>query len=435
MPKKNNAITIECRYFKWRLRLRKNGYWQADSRGNNRLKGKRHSLGTKDLEEAKRLVHLLDEQMAAEQGLISYQNLFNRSEFNLTIEAGFVAYQKHIERPRAAGGPKKDSRKRFERILRAFRKFLEQKGIQYCEQITKQVLDDYAAHRSATCKVSTVTLELTQVRTYLNFLREDKLLAADTHFKYKTKKSKKRRYCPSRDEARSILQILHGNPKVQWLFHAVMMLMNTGLRLSEIAQMTSHDVNLSHGVIWVLDEEEDEESEKETKSGEDRFLPITSELRPILEPLVTADDRRLFNGPRGGRLSSETLNKHIRSEVLVPLKDHFPHARFQSITVHCLRHFFKTYATYCEITETDIESWMGHGSSMSHHYLHTDIEAAREKIKKFKPLLSDESSRELDKESDSVINTSTSYHHNGGDTNFNPEDHDNVTNTNNECSD
>ena len=70
MPKKNNAITIECRYFKWRLRLRKNGYWQADSRGNNKLKGKRHSLGTKDLEEAKRLVHLLDEQMAAEQGLI-----------------------------------------------------------------------------------------------------------------------------------------------------------------------------------------------------------------------------------------------------------------------------------------------------------------------------------------------------------------------------
>ena len=405
MPKKNNAITIECRYFKWRLRLRKNGYWQADSRGNNKLKGKRHSLGTKDLEESKRLVHLLDEQMAAEQGLISYQNLFNRSEFNLTIEAGFAAYQKHIERPRAAGGPREDSRKRFERILRAFRKFLDQKRIQYCEQITKQILDDYAAHRSATCKDTTVTLELTQIRTFLNFLREAKLLAADTHFKYKTKKSKKRRYCPRREEARSMLRILTGKPNLQWLYQAVMMLFHTGLRFSEIAQMTSHDVDLKLGVIWVLDEEEDEDSDKETKSGESRFLPITFELRPVLEDLVSSDDQRLFAGPRGGKLRCDTFNKNLRSKILVPLQDRFPHKKFRSITAHCLRHFFRTHCTYSGISQTEIDAWMGHKiDSMSQRYFHEDIELACESIKQFKPLLSDESSRELDKESDSVTN-------------------------------
>ena len=393
MAKNNKPITIECYHHKWRLRTRKNGIWQADARGNNKLKGRRHSLGTRDLEEAKRMVHLLDEQIAAEQGLISYQNLFNRSEFNLKIEAGLDAYQEHIERPRAAGGPKPDTRKRYERIMRAFRRFLDQERIQYCEQITKKVLNKYAAHRSTSCKDSSIKLELLQVRTFLNFLREEKLLAAETHFNYRTKRSKKtkRRYCPLRDEARAILQVLKSEPKNLWLFHAVMMLINTGLRLSEITQMTSHDVNLRLGVIWVLDEEEDRVSEKQTKSGESRFLPITPELRPILEELVTIDDRRLFTGPRGGRLSSETLNDNIRSKVLAPLSAQFPHARFQSITVHCLRHFFKTYANYCEIEEADIESWMGHGaSSMSQHYLHSDIESACKKIKKFKPLLSNE---------------------------------------------
>lgn len=133
MPKKNNAITIECRYFNWRLRKRKNGMWQADARGNNKLKGRRHSLGTRDLDEAKKLVHLLDEQMAAEQGLISQQSILDRGEFNLTVDAGFNKYQTHIERPRAADGPKVGTRKRYERIMRAFRGFLDVKRIQYCE--------------------------------------------------------------------------------------------------------------------------------------------------------------------------------------------------------------------------------------------------------------------------------------------------------------
>ena len=128
MPTKTKPTTVECRYFNWRLRQRPNGIWQADARGNNRLKGRRHSLGTRELVEARKHVHLLDEQMAAEQGLISYQNLFNRSEFNLSIEAGFAAYQTHIERPRAAGGPAAATAKRYGRVLRAFREYLDKKA-------------------------------------------------------------------------------------------------------------------------------------------------------------------------------------------------------------------------------------------------------------------------------------------------------------------
>ena len=184
------------------------------------------------------------------------------------------------------------------------------------------------------------------------------------------------------------------------------MLFLTGLRFSEIAQMTSHDVSLKLGVIWVLDEEDDEDSDKETKSGESRFLPIAPELRPVLEELVTLDDRRLFAGPRGGKLRSDTFNDNLRSKVLIPLAGRFPHKRFLSITAHCLRHFFKTHCTYSDISETEIDAWMGHNTdSMSQHYFHEDIELACESIKRLKPLLSDKSSRELDKESDSFINS------------------------------
>lgn len=388
----NKPITVGCRYFNWRLRQRPNGIWQADARGNNKLKGRRHSLGTRELDEAKTFVHLLDEQMAAEQGLLSQQTILDRSEFNLTIDAGFNEYQMHIERPRAAGGPKAGTRKRYERIMRAFRKFLDVKRIQYCEQITRSVLNEYATYRSDACKDSSVKLELLQVRTFLNFLREERLLSPDTHFKFRTKKPKKskRRYCPLREEVRAILHVAKGKPRSLWLYRAVMMFCQTGLRLGEIAQLTSHDVNLDLNVIFVLDEEEDDESDKETKTGESRFIPITSELRPILEELVNVDNRRLFSGPRGGKLRSDTFNEHLRLEVLVPLKERFPHAKFQSITAHCLRHFFKTYCTYCDISEAEIEAWMGHSTgSMSRRYFHEDIELANESIRKFKPLLAD----------------------------------------------
>lgn len=401
MRKTNNSTTIECRYFKWRLRTRNNGMWQADARGNNKLKGKRHSLGTRDFDEAKRLVHQLDEQTAAEQGLISYQALFNRSEFSLPIEAGIAAYHEHIERPRAAGGPKEDTSKRYRRIIRAFVAFLQSKNIQYFEQISKGVLDDFAAYRSGACQDSTIKLELTSVRGILNFLRDEKLLAADTYFRYRTKNGKKmkRRYCPLYEEAKAILQALQGQSALLWLFQAVMMLVNTGLRLSELAQMTSHDVDLELGVIWVRDEEEDETSNKETKTGEDRFVPITTELRPLLEQLVTPDNQRLFNGPRGGRLISDTINDGLRANALVPLKERFLHARFQTITAHCLRHFFRTHATNCGISKTEIDAWMGHNEqSMSQRYFHANIESACHSIKKFKPILATES--ELDSQAD-----------------------------------
>ena len=254
----------------------------------------------------------------------------------------------------------------------------------------KKLLDDYAAYRVDACKDSSIVFELTTARQVLNFLRDEKKLAADTKFKYRTKKPRKtkRRYCPRLKEARAILQVLQCDPKLGWLFNAVTMLFNTGLRLDEIAQMTSHDISLELGVIWALDEEEEDDSNKNTKSGESRFLAITPELRPVLEKLVTADDKALFVGPRGGYLRSDTVNNNLRSKVLIPLKDRFPHAKFQSITAHCLRHFFLTHATYCGISKTEIDDWMGHGkSSLSQRYFHSNVESACQSIQKFEPIL------------------------------------------------
>ena len=84
----------------------KKGVWQADGRSNKPNAG-RHSLGTRDLYEAQKLVHLLDEKMAVKLGLIRFVRRESEFGFNLPIDVGIEEYKEHIARPKIAGGPRK----------------------------------------------------------------------------------------------------------------------------------------------------------------------------------------------------------------------------------------------------------------------------------------------------------------------------------------
>src|SRR5688572_23715397 len=66
---KRQAASIFAKYFSWRL-FRRDGVYYADGRTNKHQLGK-HSLGTRNREEALMRLKLLDQQKAAEHGLIS----------------------------------------------------------------------------------------------------------------------------------------------------------------------------------------------------------------------------------------------------------------------------------------------------------------------------------------------------------------------------
>ena len=66
MPAKLKNQIIPCEFFVWKV-FRRNGVYQADGRSNQYDLG-RHSLGTKNWEEAKRELLLLDREMAVQNG-------------------------------------------------------------------------------------------------------------------------------------------------------------------------------------------------------------------------------------------------------------------------------------------------------------------------------------------------------------------------------
>lgn len=86
MPRPRSKERIACRYFTW-LVGRRDDVWQADGRANQPAVG-RHSLGTADYDEAKRLLVHLDLTLAAKHGLADPLALEPTQEDELPLDEG-----------------------------------------------------------------------------------------------------------------------------------------------------------------------------------------------------------------------------------------------------------------------------------------------------------------------------------------------------------
>ena len=141
MPNKRESILVACRYYKWLLSQRGN-VWRADGRSNNVDAG-RHSLGTHDENEAKQLVHELDEAIAMKLGRIERRSPTIRS--GLTIEKAVERFRTDRSRPVSVGGVEPATMKRYNRILSKFEEFACRKHIRYVTEINSEVFDEYVS--------------------------------------------------------------------------------------------------------------------------------------------------------------------------------------------------------------------------------------------------------------------------------------------------
>ena len=380
MPRKEpNNVKVPCRYFLWTLRSR-DGVWQADGRSNQPSAG-RHSLNTRDFDEAKDILHDLDLQIAVNLGLANRRLLDSQSGKMLSIECGLDFFDRHLDRPAVAGGPKDTTKIRYRRIIRAFTAYTQKRQIQYWEQVDADVFHEYAKVRSQSCTSATVVTEISLCKAILSFLIESKHLDPKFGFTYRVRRPKQStRYCPTPDEMRAILNILAVDPDLKWLHDVVSILSYTGMRFGEVAQMTWDDVNLKNGILYIRDDVEHQQS---TKSGCSRKVPIHQVVRAVIEGLSPCGDELLLHGPRGGRLRGDTFGDYLRKCALQPLAELFSHPRFQKITAHSLRHFFNSLCAASGISQQYVMEWMGHRTSaMTKYYFTSDDQASQNYIKK-----------------------------------------------------
>ena len=223
MARRNNnePIIVPARYFTWRLSKR-NEYWQAVGRSNQPNAG-RHSLGTKNRDEAMQLVHDLDVKIAVDFGIANRSQLKNVGRSMLGIPDGISIFEKHIARPEVAGGPKLSTRKRYGRIIRAFQKFADSNRVKFWNQVDASTLNDFAALRSEICTHATVVTEVSFIKSMHCHLIEERHLEPDCAFSYEVRRPRQTtKYCPTSDEVVAILEILASKAGLKWLHDIVL---------------------------------------------------------------------------------------------------------------------------------------------------------------------------------------------------------------------
>jgi integrase len=394
MPKPRKNERVPGTHFFWLL-TRRSGYWRADGRSNRPNVG-RHSLGTRDLAEARRLLVRLDLTMAVRHGLADPAALQPTGREVLTLAEGRRLYEEHIGRDEVVGGIRASSRKRYRAVFDKFLAFARQRGLTTWNQVTAKTLEAYAANLTAQkYEYRTRYLELTTLKQTVGWLVDDQHLPPTARIVLPLPKAQgTTTHCWRSQEAQAMIVHCRGQPDLEWLAGVMVALTFTGLRIGELVALRWSDIDLADpaatGMIRLADESTSAQSRRGAaprtlKGGRGRAFPIHAELRQVLDRLPRHRDGYVFHGPLGGRLKADTVRRALIRDVLKPLAEKFPTVEgdvgFKDGRLHSFRHFFASLCANQNVPQRVVMTWLGHkDSKMVAHYYHLHDDEARQQM-------------------------------------------------------
>lgn len=389
MPKKPKKEKVIGRYFVWLVGQR-DGVWYADGRSNEPSVG-RHSLGTKDYDEAIAALQRLDLDRAVRVGRAKASDLDTQAPMPLSLDEGWELYRKHVSRPRVTGGAKPKSVTRYKAVLEKFIVYARGEGVTTWNEVTTELLQAYAGWMEVEgYAYRTEYLELTTLKQAVNWLKETGHLPSTITVELSLNKPEGTdAYCWTPNEVKGIVAHCRKTEGLDWLANVLTTLASTGLRISELAALRWSDVDLTGNVIKLTDESmraprRSKRIRRQTKNSRSRSFPISVELRAVLDLVKPSSDGVIFHGPRGGVLKPDTVRNILIREVLTPLSEKFPSppgdVGFKDGRLHSFRHYFCSTCANSGVPEAVVMKWLGHrDSQMVRHYYHLhDAEAQRQ---------------------------------------------------------
>jgi len=144
---------------------------------------------------------------------------------------------------------------------------------------------------------------------------------------------------------------------------AVVIAINTGLRRSELLDLTWERIDLSRGVIRL----------ELTKSGKRREVPLNEASYAELVSLGPRESGRLFEYER----VRKSYERAVRA------------ARLDDVNFHTLRHTFASWAVMRGVSLKELQELLGHGSlTMTMRYAHLAPERLRSAVARLEGLTS-----------------------------------------------
>jgi len=386
--KKRNEKLICCKHFNWYLRIR-SGVFYADGRCNKPSQGK-HSLGTRDKNEAHERLRQLDRKKAMELGLVS--NVIE-PDSTISIVVGWHNCLESCARTNVLGGVSKSTLKRYQAVRDKHIRYCAKRAIDDWNRFDVAALEAYGNWLSTRWADRTLYLELTLVKSVVGWLIKNRNLPPACKLDYPLRKPQgSATYCYDRRQVMAMIEHCKQRLDLVWLGAVISALAHTGLRISELAGLRWSDVNLEQQTIRIADERSSRrlrpaESIRTTKGRRSRIIPIHPALTELLLSMKRNADGFVFHAIRGGRLRPRNVLAAFIAEVIEPLKNTFPtpagETGFEHGRLHGFRHFFCSQAFLGGASEGEIKEWLGHADSkMVENYRHLRAEEAHRQMAK-----------------------------------------------------
>ena len=406
MPRPTTTASIQCEFFNWRL-FSRDDVWYADGRGCQKRLGK-HSLGTRDLQDAREKLRQLDRAKAIQFGFHNPEESNASSSERVTVSAGWDHHMRRASRPEVSGGTCSETQKRYRAVRTKHEKFCAARGVESWNEIDKEHILNYGTYlQKKEYADRSLYLELTTLKSVQKLLILDRKLPEKLRIYLSLRRPQgSDTYCFTPLQVRTMIARCKAS-KLDWLGHIIQLLACTGLRIGELATLRWSDIHYDTqkvpAFIALADERASSKrkqlgSARRTKGRRGRTIPIHPSLREILAAMPHHADGKLLHGPLGGRLKPDTVRNIFIREVIAPLKKEFPtphgEVGFADARLHSLRHYFVSQAFVSGASEGEVKDWVGHRDSrVVEHYRHLSSEDSRRKMEQL-DLLGDRSGQE-----------------------------------------
>jgi integrase len=381
MPARLKNTLIRCKFFTWKLYTVK-GVYRADGR-SNRIDLGRHSLGTRNREQAEKDLFLLDLKMAVDNGLAERSQLEDEGPSGLSLDQAFAIHVADRSKARVAGGVKPSSLKVYWKQWRKFLTFAGENRITHMGQINKELLNRYSGWLEARGTAPNYVAHLVRlIPQVINTLIETDHLGPERKIRLRMKKFEvEEAYAYTAEEFRAILNhcAKDRNPRVRQVGDLVRVLGYTGLRINELLSLPWHYIDLEKRFITVKDDSAKARpgaDSQSTKSSRTRRVPIHPELLEWLKARSGKKSGLLFQNLDGGKLTYSSARETFCG-VRKALTSRFPgtpgEKSFKDGCFHSLRHFFCSRHAQQGVPEMTMCKWLGHQSSrITRRYYHNN---------------------------------------------------------------
>jgi len=269
----------------------------------------------------------------------------------------FDKYKEHL-----AAKPHSDSyKKRLLIFSKHFETYFESNNIKKVMDITYKVLDEYLTYRTTVEGIAPKTAngELDFIRNLLEYAKKIGSLRVNPAKNIKRFKIHRK---PPRYYTEEELKLIFNNTGKFETY--LMVLLHTGLRAGDAANLTWGDVDIDNGFIRLLME----------KTGITVTIPISDQLR-----------ERLMDHPsQNNLLFPDLLTGAKRQKVTKHLRNILRKAGFDTkAPLHTFRHTFASRLVMRGVPLLQISNWLGHRAiSMTQIYCHLEPTSNKNEINK-----------------------------------------------------